>query len=147
MDSSELTCIKLHQPPTAWVIRRQEPSSAVETLIGYIRMLAPFLHDTLHHIRCPLSSFTIIMVRVFDTESTILSGRPFRIDSNMSFSASMGAPGKAGLMNRSLQVQLDGSRSWRKRLIRMVFPSEEGSLHFGLLTKWTSNNSSARRRP
>lgn len=39
--SSPLTCIQLYQPPTAWVIHLREPSSAVQTLIGYIRMLAP----------------------------------------------------------------------------------------------------------
>jgi hypothetical protein len=107
--SSLLTCIQLYQPPTAWVIHLREPSSAVETLIGCIRMLAPSSHGTLHHTRCPLLFFTITTVRVFDTELPILSGRPFRIDTNMSFSASMGAPGQAVLMNRSLNVQPDGS--------------------------------------
>jgi hypothetical protein len=107
--SSLLTCIQLYQLPTAWVIHLREPSSAVETLIGCITMLAPSSHGTLHRTRCPLLFFTITTVRVFATELPILSGRPFRIDTNMSFSASMGPPGQAVLMNRSLQVQPDGS--------------------------------------
>ncbi|KAE8152375.1 hypothetical protein BDV25DRAFT_137948 [Aspergillus avenaceus] len=46
-----------------------------------------------HRIHCPLSSFTIIMGRGFDMKSEILSGRPFRIDTNMSSSDSMVALG------------------------------------------------------
>ncbi|KAE8336773.1 hypothetical protein BDV24DRAFT_141231 [Aspergillus arachidicola] len=44
----------------------------------------------------------------------------------MSFSASMGAPGQAMLMNRSLHVQPDGSYNWRKRCIKMVLSLPRG---------------------